>query len=214
MFMTYVYKYLFFSLLYFLSSKVGILLSIPTGPFSIFSPEIGIGLAGVLILGYRFWPAIFILSFLSNTQSIFQVSNFLSLSQFSIPVLILASVATAQVLLGAFFVSCFIETPLSLENEVSILKFFFVTGPISNCICTAIGTTLLLMMGVFETKTFLLNWGVWFLGGTFGVIIITPLVMAFFGEGEPFSCAAFLEGTFIESIFAVLAINQRYGEIK
>jgi len=160
--------------IYLLAAKAGLLLAFEGTNVTPIWPATGIGLAAVLLLGYRIWPAIFIGAFLANLST-------LSTLAFSFPLSCAGAFFTAggntlEPLLGAFLIMRCTEGRNPFERCTDIGIFILGGAILASAICASIGaSTLCLLMGTWSQ--FGLIWQTWWLGDAAGALIITPLIM-------------------------------------
>ncbi|MBC7659095.1 MAG: CHASE domain-containing protein [Chitinophagaceae bacterium] len=186
------------AVLYAVSGKLGLLLAIPPGYASPIFPASGIALSILLLFGRRYWPGIFLGSFLLNfLQSVdFQASASASASA-SAPALAftltpdglyvagsIAVGATLQALLGHVLVAKFTQLPLRLTRTREILLFMSLGGPISCLLNSLVGPLSLLFWNIIPAEHFMQNAAMWWLGDTIGVLVVSPIMMALFGRSK------------------------------
>jgi signal transduction histidine kinase/integral membrane sensor domain MASE1 len=162
---------------YFISGKLGLLLAIPPGYATAVFPPSGIALACILLFGYRAWPGVWLGSFLMNISvSLDTASAALILRT----VLLAASIgagASLQAVLSAFLVRRFVGYPTLLTEELDIIKFLILGGPVGCLISATVGVTSLFVAGLIELNNYFFSWWTWWIGDAIGVLIFTPLVL-------------------------------------
>ncbi len=172
---------LLLALAYFALGRAASLLAIPPGYSMAIYPAAGLALGATIIFEKRALPGVFFGSFLVNLHLSSQSFSQFSPITFVIPAL-LAGAVTLQAFAGNLLLMWQLERRFELDSEAKILQFFVFGGAIS-CLCAStIGVTCLSLAGVIANEDFLSNWAVWWLGDTFGVITITPLVLVFFAK--------------------------------
>lgn len=162
---------------YLMFGKLGLLLTMPPGFASIIWPASGVGLAGLLIFGYRAWPGVFLGAALTNSYIAIDAGN----DPFSSISLILAasiaSGATIQALFGSFLIRRYVGFPTTLEQEKDIVRFLLLGGPVSCIISASFGITTLLALGFVSPENYLPSWGKWWVGDTVGTLVFTPIII-------------------------------------
>ena len=122
-FIKYPLQILGLALAYLIFGRLGLLLTMPPGFASIIWPASGVGLAGLLLLGYRAWPGVFLGAALTNAYIAIDAGN----DPFSSISLILAasiaSGATLQAMFGGFLIRRNVGFPTTLEQEKDIVRF-------------------------------------------------------------------------------------------
>jgi CHASE1-domain containing sensor protein len=162
---------------YFLAGRLGQLLAVPPSYATAIWPASGIALAGVLLLGYRVWPGIFLGALLVNGWTPLSDADGIraAVGALLVPGSISAG-ATIQALLGAFLVQRFVGFPNPLTQDRSILAFLVLSGPLACLVGASWGVATLAAVGAIEGASQLtLNWWTWWVGDVTGVIIFAPL---------------------------------------
>jgi len=162
---------------YFLAGQLAYLLKSSFGYASLNWPPAGIALAGILIYGYRAWPGILLGAFLINglnpTTASFFSGNLSSL----LVTLIISSGASLQALAGAYLVKRYAGFPNALNQLREIVLFFVFGGLLSALINSTVSMTTLVSFGLVPSAAFLDQWGSWYLGDVFGIVIFSPLIL-------------------------------------
>jgi len=167
------------ALAFFITGQLGQALAILFGHYaSLIWPPAGIALAGILIYGNRVWPGILLGAFLINGLNpiiaSFDSENFTSLL---IP-LAISSGATLQALAGAYWLKRYAGFPNALMRIKDVLGFLFYAGVLSALINSTLSTSLLVVTGKIPLADALNNWLTWWTGDLLGIIIFTPLILA------------------------------------
>ncbi|MBT8131948.1 MAG: EAL domain-containing protein [Gammaproteobacteria bacterium] len=98
-----------------------------------------------------------------------------------ITTVIIASGATIQALWSAHMLRLFGCWPGELDDGRSVAKLLIVAGPVG-CVANAtIGVGSLLATGLIKNGEFSFNWMNWWIGDAIGVVLLTPLVLIWFG---------------------------------
>jgi PAS domain S-box-containing protein len=164
---------------YFVFGKLGLLLAIPPGYATAIWPPSGIALGALLLLGGRFWPAIWLGSFLTNISTSFNPN---ATEQSLMVAAIVGGGAALQAVFGMKLIKRFIETPLQLIRERDILLFFILAGPVTHVVNATVGTTTLLIAGAIPPAALTANWWTWWTGDTIGALICAPLMLMWFSQ--------------------------------
>lgn len=175
-------KGLLLTILCFLGWKISFFFSLPAVQASVISPHSGIALAGILILGYRFWPAVWIAVFLALLTSGLEAQDSLSAGGFLFFIACRATSAIIQVLIAAFLVRHFMKPPYAMEKEEDIVKFLFVAGSVSSLAGSFLSTGVFYSFGIIKTDIFALRCLISWVGHILGVLIFAPLMMVFIGQ--------------------------------
>ena len=166
------------ALAYALSGRLGLMLAIPPGYASAIFPAAGVALAAVLLYGRVALPAVWLGSFLLNLWIGADAGRELHWAALPIPAAI-ALGATLQALTGAWLMRRFVGFPNALDDERDILKFIVLTGAVACVIGASIGVATLWQFGAVATEKIISNWANWWLGDVIGVLIVTPVLLAF-----------------------------------
>src|SRR6266567_7821211 len=118
------------AVIYFIAGKLGLMLASLHASASPVWPPAGIALAGLLLLGYRAWPGIFIGAFLVNVMTAGNVAT-----SFAI-----ATGNTLEALVGTWLVNRFAGGTNVFDRPQGVFKFAFAAG-ISTSISPVFGVT-------------------------------------------------------------------------
>jgi PAS domain S-box-containing protein len=162
--------------LYFLSGKLGLLLSVPPGYATIIWPASGISVGALLIYGNRLWPGVFIGSFILNASLAgAEVSGAGIPWEKAATAAGIAAGSTLQALFARFLVKRFMDIPINLTRLLDAAVLFGLTGPVACLVAASTGTATLYFGGVLAADQVFNNWSTWWLGDVFGVIVFLPL---------------------------------------
>ncbi len=175
---SYILQSLLLFSVYVISGRSPLLLSITTELVSPIWPPAGIGLACILLWGYRYIPSILLGAI---------VLNLFTISQNDISSITLTSALTAtaigvgallQAVIGAYLVKSFMgntSTKLVKINEIAII---FIFGGIIACFINAlIGPLTLMFSGLLTGEVFFESAFTWWIGDTIGVALFTPIIL-------------------------------------
>jgi PAS domain S-box-containing protein len=137
-------------------------------------PATGIGLAAVLLLGYRIWPAIFIGGFLA-TASAFPTLG-LSLTLSCAGAFFTAVGNTLESLLGAFLILRFTAWPNQFERHSDTFRFILGGAIVPAVVSATIGTTAQAVV-IGNWKSYGAIWLTWWLGDAAGTLVVAPLIL-------------------------------------
>lgn len=130
-------------------------------------PPTGLALAGVLLWGFRLWPAIFAGAFLVNITT--QGSVITSLA--------IGAGNTLEALAGAWLVMRFVGLPRFFEHPRSILRFVALGAVLSTTISPSFGVTSLCLGGFTAWNLYGASWLTWWLGDMVSDLTVAPLVL-------------------------------------
>jgi signal transduction histidine kinase/integral membrane sensor domain MASE1 len=140
----------------------------------------GIALVGCYIWWWRFFPAVFIASFIFN----FSVMPNVELTEIlSIGVLkntIIAFGALLQAIVGAALLRYWLGNPINEWNNLKTVYFIFIVGLSTNVISANIGVlSLSLFDPSYNIDSYWLNVTYWWLGDSLGVLLTVPFLLSF-----------------------------------
>jgi len=155
-----------FAIIYVIAGKIGLNLASLHASASPVWPPAGIGLAAILLLGYRAWPAIFVGAFLVNLTTAGDIITSVAI----------ASGNTLEALAGAWLVNRFAGGKNVFDRPQGVFKFALAAA-ISGVVSPLFGVTSLALDGFADWTTYGAIWVTWWLGDVTGDLIFTPLVL-------------------------------------
>jgi len=162
---------------YICSGWLGVALAVqPTNVTAIFPPA-GIVLAALLVLGVRYWTAVWLGAFLLNASVPYFFSGAITLDDIALAIVI-ALGATAQAVLGARLIKRYVPSYLLLDEASDILRFLVLGGPVACIIPSLAGVAALRGFGIIATETMLTYTWTWWVGNVMGVIMLAPMTLA------------------------------------
>ncbi len=175
-------KFLLVVAAYFVTGKLGLLLAIPPGYATAVWPPSGIALGALLLLGARYWPAVWLGSFITNIGATLGPGTTTDLWQALPPAVCIGFGAALQAIVGAWLIRSVIGFPAALTQERQILEFFALAGPVACLVNASIGVTTLWLAGAVPPNALAYSWWTWWVGDTIGALIFAPLVLMWFGD--------------------------------
>jgi signal transduction histidine kinase len=155
------------AVVYFFAAKLALALAIPPGYATSVWPASGIALAALLLSGWRLAPGIWLGAACAN----FTI-------QFSFPVACaIATGNTAEALVAAALVQRFIGRHGRFERGEDVVRFVGIAVAAGAVAATAASLTLGLG-GFVPWQSTGYHWWTWWQGDVAGIIIVTPLVLA------------------------------------
>jgi integral membrane sensor domain MASE1 len=131
-----------------------------------------ISLAALVILGYRFWPAVFLGALLVNLTSTHLVAT-----SFGI-----ASVSTLEAFGGAYLVRRYAQGTKAFFRTEAVASFVLLAGILTTAISAAIGVGFLCQSGMCSWRDFLPAWLAWWGGDASASLVITPFLILLLGN--------------------------------
>ncbi|QDU63365.1 Autoinducer 2 sensor kinase/phosphatase LuxQ [Planctomycetes bacterium Pan216] len=164
----YVIELLGVAIAYFLAGRLGLYISsIHHSNVSPVWPAAGVGLAAVLLLGIRVWPALSAGAFLVNLST--HAGLFFSLAT--------AVGNVLEPVVAAYLLKRVCDFRNSLERPVDVLSLISVAAVLSTMISATIGVTALYLNGQVFPENIPETWWAWWLGDAAGIFVITPLLL-------------------------------------
>lgn len=158
--------------LYLVCAKLGLLFPVREQTVTLVWPASGIGLAALLLYGYRMWPAIalgILLSvLLSRTPLLYGMGITVS--------------GTVEALIGAFLLRA-VQFDNRLSSVRDVLLLVFVGIGISSLFGTAFKITTALLTGMPPTPP--VAWSMWWLGDSMGALVTVPVLLAWLAPSSP-----------------------------
>ena len=155
------------ALSYFLAGKIGLhFASVNPSATAIWAPA-GIALAGVLLMGYRIWPAIAAAAFLVNLTTAGSVATSVAI----------AAGNTLEALAGAYLINRFAHGRHVFERTMDAVKFLLLAAIVSTALSACIGVTSLCLGGYARWSEYSWIWLTWWFGDATGDLIVAPVML-------------------------------------
>lgn len=162
------------AIFYFAAAKVSLVLAIPPGYATAVWPPSGIAFACLLIWGTRTWPGIWLGALAANCT----VNG-------SVPASVLIATGnTLEGLCAAWLASRLLGRELGLRQPEAVFLFAAIAA-VSSVVSATAGVSSLYFAAGMEAASFFANWYTWWQGDTTGIILVTPLVLAWSRAGVP-----------------------------
>jgi len=152
---------------YILAAKLSLRFASVHPSSSPFWPPTGIAIASLLILGQRFWPAIFLGAFLVN----------LNTAGTALTSLGIALGNTLEALLASYLVTRFANGRHAFEKTWDILRFALYAGVLSTAVAATLGVTSLALGGFAQWHQYGIIWRTWWLGDATGALVFAPFLL-------------------------------------
>ncbi len=153
------------AVVYFAAAKLGLALAFPTPQVSAFWPPAGIAVVSLLLLGDRYWPAVYLAAFAVN-----------ALAGEPLPVALLIGVGnTVAGLVGAHLLRA-VQFEAALERTRDVLGLVTVAVG-STLLSASVGTASLAAGGLVPWSEYVSVWRIWWMGDSLGVLIVAPLLL-------------------------------------
>src|ERR1051326_8655586 len=154
------------TVIYFVAGKLGLMLASLHASASPVWPPAGIALAALVLLGCRFWPAIFVGAFLVNVTTAGNVATSLAI----------ATGNTLEALVGVWLINRFADGANAFARAQGVFKFALAAA-ISTILSPLFGVTSLALAGFADWRNYGAIWLTWWLGDATGDLVFAPLVL-------------------------------------
>ncbi|MFG6456747.1 ATP-binding protein [Roseateles sp. BYS96W] len=161
---------------YYLLGRLGLLMMLPPYQVAPIYPAAGWGLAVLLVLGLRYLPAVALGSF------IVQVTTMNTQPPLLLPLALSIGLgAAAQAAAGTWLVRRWCGRPLVLALPREVAGYLAATA-LAGVISPSGATLALNVAGIITNSQAAQVWTVWWTGDLMGVLIATPITLAFIGQ--------------------------------
>jgi diguanylate cyclase (GGDEF)-like protein len=150
---------------YFAAAEAALSLGGPAVPLAAVWPASGIALAGVLLLGYRMWPGVWMGAALAAA----------TVASSPLDAAVMASGSTLEAVVGALLVRRCIGMPHSFERGEDVVEFVAIAA-LSSAIAAATATALLVWSDT-SSQSLALTWWTHWQADTMGIIVVAPLIL-------------------------------------
>lgn len=152
---------------YFVTAKFGLNIDPVSGFATLVWLPTGISLAVLLLLGYRFWPAIALGAFLANFST-------------GAPLLVALAMSlgnTLEAALGVFLLKKIIDFRPSLDTLKDVLGLVILAAVFSTLVSATIGTSALWLGKVVSGQNYLSTWLAWWVGDMVSDLVVAPFIL-------------------------------------
>ena len=149
---------------YFAAARLGLLATLGPAQISPMWLPTGVGVAAVLLCGYRFWPIIAV------TAVVEQLTR--------APLgLALGVDKGLEALVAAYLLRQLAGFSNSLDRVRDVVALVGIGAVLSTTVGATLGVVGLCLQGLVPWQDFFAQWWVWWLGDAMGVLVATPLVL-------------------------------------
>lgn len=152
---------------YFVAGKLGLRLAFVNASATPVWPSAGIGLAALLVLGYRVWPAILLGAFFVNITTAGSVASSAAI----------AIGNTLEGLVGAYLVNRYANGRDCFDRPGNIFRFAGLVAIMSATISATWGATTLSLTGSAHWLEYGSIWLTWWLGDAAADLVVTPVLV-------------------------------------
>ena len=166
---------------YFIAGWLGTLLATPPSNASPIWPAAGVALAAMLICDKCALTGIFLGTLATQIYAFLDTSSSIKMLE-SIQIGILVSMGSCvQAAFGDRLIRRWIGKYDPLIEDRKILRFF-ILAPASCTVSATIGVSTLYFFNVIAITNAVASWATWWIGDSIGTVIVTPLLLLFFGK--------------------------------
>ena len=152
---------------YVLAAKLSLRLATVHPSASPFWPPTGMAIVTLLLLGLRYWPAIFVGAFFANLTTAGSVLTSVGIGAGN----------CLEAVTAAYLVSRFARGKDVFDSTWGILRFALYGGILSTGIAATLGVTSLALGGYAPWHEYGLIWRTWWLGDAAGALVFAPFLL-------------------------------------
>jgi diguanylate cyclase (GGDEF)-like protein len=152
-------------------AKASLLLAIPPGYATAIWPPAGIALAALLLFGRHLWPGVWLGAAIANY----------SVNESTFAALMIGTGNTLEALAAAAMIRRSIGVPQRFEHGEDVLKFVALAAA-SATIAATVALAPLSLVNSLQWQELVPNWLTWWQGDVSGMVIVTPLLLAWWSR--------------------------------
>ena len=153
--------------LYWVVAKLSLLAAIPPGYASSVWPPSGLALAALLLLGRRYWPAVWIGAATVN----------LTIQSSLVAAVLIGTGNSLEALLGAALIERLIGPLRRFRHPGDIFKFVMISGAAA-AVAATVGALAVTAATEIQPAEAMAIWWTWWQGDVSGMIIVAPLILS------------------------------------
>jgi integral membrane sensor domain MASE1 len=171
------------TLLFYFAGKLTLSLSLPPSYATAIWPPAGIGLAAVLLWGYRVLPGIFLAELLIHYE-VYDISALLE-SPLELLVFFLGPInSVIRAWFGCFLVKKYAGYPNALISNRLIILFFLLAGPVATFLPAILSVYSLIFTGIIIEQDLVFSFLTRWIGDCVGIVVFTPLFFIIFDRSH------------------------------
>lgn len=164
------------TVLYVLTAKMGLALSVVGENVTFIWPPSGLSLAALLVFGYRLWPGIALGSFIVNALT-------------SVPLYTAIGIAignTLEAVVGAYLLNRYAGAEgFSLDRVRGVFSLIVLAAGCSTMVSATLGVISLCFGGIVPWADFAAVWRVWWMGDAMGNLVFAPVLLVWRRSTNP-----------------------------
>jgi len=152
---------------YFVVAKLGLRYASIGPSISPVWPPTGLAIAALVLLGLRYWPAVFVGAFLANATT-------------DIPILAALGMAcgnATEATLAAYLLRRRHGPHVSFDDLGSVRTLVGIAAPLGTLVSAGVGVTTLVITSVIPARDVLSALGLWWAGDYLGALVVTPVLL-------------------------------------
>lgn len=184
------------AILYTGVAKLGLSLDAVSGFATLVWPSTGLALAALRLFGFRLWPGVFLGAWVVNAWT-------------GAPVAVAFGIAvgnTLEAVLGTYALLRFAGSQGTFESLRQVLALILGAAALSTLVSTTVGVASLSLGGIVRSPYQAIDtWRAWWVGDVLGDLVVAPLLLTWFGRGEPvrLSAASWAEAAFLATLIGL-----------
>ncbi|MGH7528407.1 MAG: MASE1 domain-containing protein [Gemmatimonadales bacterium] len=194
------------AVVYYAAARLGLRFASIGPSVSLVWPPTGIAFAAIVLLGYRYWPGIFLGAFLANAAT-------------PIPLAAAGGIAlgnTLEALAAGYLLRRISGSRPHLEDLRHVRILVFQAAPVAALVSAAIGTASLLLAGVLTRTAVPAALAVWWAGDLLGALVVAPVCFTWAIRPRAKDARGILEVAllFLGTVVAAELALGRFGRIR
>jgi signal transduction histidine kinase/ActR/RegA family two-component response regulator len=184
------------AIVYALLARVGLRIHAVNAFATLVWPASGAALAAILILGFRFWPAITLGAFVANLWT-------------GAPVPVAIGIAAGNTLEAVAAAAAVRRIPgfrSSLDRVVDVVGLISLAGVAAAAVGATIGVSSLRFAGILPPARLEVTWRAWWLGDAIGMLIVGSLLLTLGRHGERRSPPRIMEATALTVLILLASV--------
>ncbi len=162
---------------YIVTARLGLIFAMADGVVTAVWPPAGVAIAGLLLFGFRVWPGIWLGSFVANVWGLLPHDSATSFWAAIGPSIVTATGSLLAALISVGLLLRFGREQHPLATVTSVFRLIAI-GLLGCVISASVGGAVLCFIGHSAWAQFPLIWLTWWAGDAVGVVVFTPVLLA------------------------------------
>jgi signal transduction histidine kinase len=160
---------------YFVVARLGLTLALQHSSATAVWPATGVALAALVLLGRRWWPAVFAGALLANATTAGSVGASVGI----------AAGNTLEGVLGAYFADRYSQGPASFDRPVNVFRWAILVGMVATAVSASFGVESLALFDKLGGAEPGAVWLTWWLGDAGGALVVAPFLILWGRQPRP-----------------------------